>query len=161
MLKTFVSFDDWLIERVFQPLCAFISGACSLRRVQAACLCLDVASLAWILSRMDGLSQAVTEWDPTHALFSMAVLLTGLVALTALRTLFRRHNRLGANPLRLAMRPHRGVLLLMLATRLVQMQGFGRAEIADGAMLLAAALALYLGACVEPPPVRRYGSLVA
>jgi hypothetical protein len=53
------------------------------------------------------------------------------------------------------MRPHRAIVLLMLAARLAQPQASDLGEVADIAMLLCAASALYLGACVERPPVRR------
>jgi hypothetical protein len=43
----------------------------------------------------------------------------------------------------------------MLAARLAQPQASDLGEVADIAMLLCAASALYLGACVERPPVRR------
>jgi hypothetical protein len=53
------------------------------------------------------------------------------------------------------MRPHPAVVLLMLGVRLTQLPRSDVSGIADIAMLLFAVSALYLGACSEPPPVRR------
>ena len=47
------------------------------------------------------------------------------------------------------------IVLLMLVAQLVQLHAPGLAEAAAVAMLLCAASAMYLGACVEPPPARR------
>lgn len=84
----------------------------------------------------------------------MLLLLLGLVALTSLRVVFRRaHIRNGANPLRAAMLPHRGIVLALFAARLVALAGF--AGVADLAMLGFVGCALYLGACATRPPVHR------
>jgi hypothetical protein len=53
------------------------------------------------------------------------------------------------------MQPHRAIVLLMLASRVTQLPNFDLTDAADLAMLLCTASALYLGACVERPPVRR------
>jgi len=101
------------------------------------------------------LSDAVAAWESGTAFLDLVLLLLGLVALASLRTLFRRAAGRQANPLRPAMRPHRAIVLLMLAARIAQLHTSGLAELADLAMLICAAAALYLGACVEPPPLRR------
>jgi hypothetical protein len=155
MRKTFATLDDVLIERLFQPATDLISDRTGLSRATAACFCVDVASLAWIVSQSRGLSDAVTGWDAATAFLDLSLLVLGLVALISLRTLFRRAGSKQANPLRQTMRPHRAVVLLMLVTRLVQLHGPGLADVADLAMLLCAASALYLGACAKPPPARR------
>jgi hypothetical protein len=155
MWQTFASLDDVLIERLFQPVADLVSHRIGLSRTASACFCLDGAALAWILARGPGLSDAVNGREAGTAALGLSLLLLGLVALTSLRTLFRRAGGKQANPLRQAMRRHRGVVLLMLLARLAQLRSPGLADAADVAMLLCAAAALYLGACAEPPPVRR------
>jgi hypothetical protein len=155
MRKTFGPIDDLLIERLFQPVSDMIAHRAGLSRLAASCFCLDMASLAWIVSRVRGLSDAIETWDCGLASLDLAILMLGLVALVCLRTLFRRAGNRQANPLRPAMQPHRAILLLMLVARVVQLQAPNLMEAADLSMLLFAASALYLGACVERPPVRR------
>jgi hypothetical protein len=155
MRKTFAPLDDLLIERLFQPGSDLIADWIGFGRTTAACFCVDIASLAWIVSRARGLSDAVAAWDASTSFIDLSLLLLGLVALISLRTLFRRAGRKQANPLRLVMRPHRAIVLLMLVTRLVQLHAPGLADAADVVMLICAAAALYLGACAERPPIRR------
>ena len=153
--------DDLWIERLFQPASDLIQNWVGLSRASAACFCIDVASLAWIVSRLRGLSAAVTAWDSGHAFLDLAFLLLGLLAMLSLRTLFRRAGRKPANPLRRAMQSHRAIALLMLIARLVQLQAPALADLADLMMLLSAASALYLGACADRPPLRRCVSALA
>jgi hypothetical protein len=155
MRKTFAPVDDLLIERLFQPASDLIAHWIGLSRSTAACVCIDIASLGWIASRAGGLSTAVNHRNAGDALLDFSLLLLGLVALTSLRTLFRRAAGQQENPLRLSMQPHRAVVLLMLVARLVQFQTPSLAEAADLAMLVFAVSALYLGACAERPPIRR------
>ncbi len=154
MRKTFASIDDTLIERLFQPVTDLLANRLGFGRTSAACLCIDAASLSWIMSRARGLSDDAASWQVAPSLFDAGILLLGLVALLSLRTLFRRTGTRQANPLRLAMRPHRALVLLMLAARLVQLQASGLSGLADMAMLVCAASALYLGACGQPPRLR-------
>jgi hypothetical protein len=155
MRKTFAPLDDMLIERLFQPVSDLISCRFGLNRGTAACFCLDIASLAWIMSRLSGLSDAVSAWDSGTAFLDLALLMLGLIALISLRSLFHRTRGKQGNPLRRAMQPHRAIVLVMLAARLTQLQSPGLGDAADIAMLVFAASALYLGACTERPPVRR------
>jgi len=155
MRKIFGPIDDLLIERLFQPVSDFVTHRTAFSRPMASCFCIDVASFAWIASRVRGLSEAVVTSDPGSAFVDLAVLLLGLVALVSLRTLFRRAGNKPANPLRLAMQPHRAIIVLMLAARLLQLRDSNLADGAEVLMLLCATSALYLGACVERPPVRR------
>jgi hypothetical protein len=155
MRKTFASIDDALFECVFQPFSDLLIDRIGISRGTAACIGIDCASLAWIASRVPGLSGAVIQWDATAAFLDLLLLLLGLIALVSLRTMFRRARGKQANPLRLVMQPHRAIVLLMLAARLVQLQAPGLTDAADLAMLLCATAALYLGACTERPPVRR------
>ena len=156
MRRTFTALDDVLIERVFQPVSDLLSNQLQLSKAKAACICVDAASLAWIVSRAPGLSVAVIAWESGTAILDLALLLLGLAALISLRSLFRRAMvEKRANPLRIAMRPHRGMVVLMLATRPVQLMTFDLTDAADLAMLLCAASALYLAACAQHPPVRR------
>ena len=161
MRKTFAPVDDVLIERLFQPASDLITQRIGLSRAKAACFCIDLASLSWIASRVRGISGSVTEWNASGAFLDFALLLLGLVALISLRTLFRRAVGKHGNPLRLAMQPHRAVVLMMLIARLVQLQAPGLGEAADLAMLVFAASALYLGACTERPPIRRGWAVLA
>lgn len=156
MRVTFVSLDELLIERVFQPLCDRLAERFGVPRLSAAGFCLDLASLGWIAARVPGLSGDVMDWDAGPATMHAVILLVGLTALTGLRSLFRRQvTYRQANPLRRVMRPHRAILLVMLLARLAQMRAPGIAGFADIAMLVAAIVALYLGACAERPPVHR------
>ncbi len=155
MRKTFASIDDTLIERLFQPVTDLLANRLGLGRANAACVCIDAASLSWIVSRARGLSDDAASWHVATSLFEVSILLLGLVALLSLRTLFRRTGTRQANPLRQAMRPHRAVVLLMLAARSVQLQAPCLTDLADLAMLVCAAFALYLSACAERPPLRR------
>jgi len=158
MRKTFAPVDDLLIERLFQPVSDLITHRMGLRRTAVACFFVDVASLAWIVSRTGGLSDDVVGWNASAAFLDLALLLLGLVALVSLRMLFRRAGRKLLNPLRQAMRPHRAIALLMLVSSVVQLHAPGFADAADLAMLMCAASALYLGACAERPPIRRFWS---
>jgi hypothetical protein len=155
MRKTFEPIDDLLIERLFQPVLDMVAHRTGLSRPAACCFCVDMASLAWIVSRVRELSDAIGKWDLGSAFVDVAILMLGLVALVCLRTLFRRAGNKQANPLRPAMQPHRAVMLLMLAARVVQLRVPTLMAAADLSMLLFAASALYLGACVERPPMRR------
>ena len=156
MRKTFVPLDDVLIEHVFQPASDLMFVQFGLIRATLACFCIDAASLAWIVSRTAALSDAVKTTAVTTVCFDAAVLLLGLAALISLRTVFRRAaTKQQANPLRLAMQPHRAVVLLMLAARVVEMRAPELADAADLGMLICATSALYLGACAEHPPIRR------
>jgi hypothetical protein len=160
MQASFARFDNALIEYVFQPLADSITYRIGLDRLRVARCCLDAASIAWILSQAGSLSQAVTQWDSGAAFLRLLLLILGLAALTSVRTLFRRvASRGGANPLRAAMLPHRGVILALLVARLLALSGFDGA--ADLAMLGFAACALYLGACATRPPVQRRAGRLA
>ena len=161
MRKTFGPFDDFLIERLFQPLTDLIAQRGGFSRSAASCFCIDIASLAWIVSRAQGLSDAAAHWDGA-ALMGPARLMLGLVALVSLRTLLRKSggNGLG-NPLRAAMRPHRAVALMLLLARLAQIHAIDLADTADTVMLVFAVSAMYLGACAERPPLRRRWQLFA
>jgi hypothetical protein len=154
MPKAFAPLDDVLFERLFQPASDLISYHIGLGRTAVACFCVDIACLAWIVSCAPMLSGAIAGWDGS-SVWGLALPLLGLVALVSLRMLFRRTGNTPANPLRLAMRPHRAVALLMLVVSLVRLRAPSLADAADLAMLLSAASALYLGACVERPPIRR------
>ncbi len=155
MKKIFGPIDDLLIERLFQPVSDFVRHRTVLSRPATSCICIDMASLAWIASRAQGLSDAVVLRNPSSAFLDLAVLLLGLVALVSLRTLFRRARNKPVNPLRPAMQPHRAIILLLLAARVLQLHVPTLADGADLLMLLYATSALYLGACAERPPVRR------
>jgi hypothetical protein len=161
MRKTFAPLDDVLIERLFQPIVDLVVQRVGVTRSAVACFCLDLAALSWMISRAEGLSNAVAGWDAAGAFFDLAFLLLGLAALISLRTLFRKARGNLGNPLRPAMRPHRAIVLLMLASQLIQRHAPGMADVADIAMLAFAASALYLGACAERPPVRRSWAILA
>jgi hypothetical protein len=155
MRKMFTPLDDMLIERLFQPASDMITHRIGVDRNRTACFCINLASLAWIVSRTQGLSDAALAGQSGTACLDLLLLLLGLVALLSLRTLFRRARQNYRNPLRPAMRPHRAIVLLMLAARLLQSPVPNLANAADIAMLVFAASALYLGACTERPPERR------
>jgi hypothetical protein len=161
MRKTFAPLDDVLIERLFQPVSNLVSHRVGVGRGAAACFCIDIASLSWIVSRVGALSNAVAIWDASAAFLDVTFLLLGLVALVSLRTLFRRANGKQANPLRMAMQPHRAIVLAMMVARVLQYNAATLGDAADLGMLLFAASALYLGACAEPPPVRRAATAFA
>jgi hypothetical protein len=151
MQASFARIDDALIERVFQPLADSAACRTGLDRFRLAAFFLDAASVAWILSQAGTLTEAVTQWDAGAGCLHVLLLLLGLAALTSLRTAFHRVRvSNGANPLRVTMLPHRGVVLALLAARLMALGGF--AGTADLAMLGFATCALYLGACATRPP---------
>jgi hypothetical protein len=154
MRKSFAPLDDVLIERLFQPASDFVSNRLGFSRATAACFCIDFASLAWIASRVRGLSDAVTARDASTAFLDLSFLLLGLVAMIALRTVLRKAEGKQGNPLRPAMQPHRAIVLLLLLADVVQLQAPSLANTADLVMLAFAASAMYLGACAERPPVR-------
>jgi hypothetical protein len=161
MRKSFAALDEALIERLFQPVADSVSYRIRVSRGAAVCFCLDLASVSWIVSRAGGLSGALFSSDATAAFLSLSFLLLGLLALTSLRTLFRRTRGKQGNPLRPAMRPHRAIMLLMLASQLARLQAPGVAEAADIAMLAFATAALYLGACAERPQIQRVVAPIA
>ena len=157
-MRRFAAFDDNLIDRLFQPLADRIAGRFGIGRFLAATLCLDGATLAWLLSQAGTVADAVSKGGAAACWMPVFTLLLGLVALTSLRTLFQRASggRATANPLRQAMRLHRAAVLLLLLARLARL-GFGAsfADAADLAMLVAATASLYFGACSgAPPPLR-------
>lgn len=151
--------DDALIERVFQPISNALSDHLGVDRRRIAALCIELAAVAWSLSQAPALSAAVLGWQAMPAAGHLVLLLLGLTALLSLRRLFRRIEAGAANPLRLAMQPHRAVLLLLLAARLLAFNGLDLADIADLIMLGLAGFALYLGACSSRPPMRRVAAL--
>jgi hypothetical protein len=155
MRKTFAPLDDALIERLFQPISDLMWYRMGIGRGTAACFCLDLASLSWIVSCTRGLTNAMVSWDSAAVSLDALLLLLGLVALISLRTLFNRARGKQGNPLRPAMQPHRAIVLLMLAARLLQLHLPSLAGAADIAMLAFATSALYFAACTERPPVRR------
>ena len=156
MRKMFTWLDGVLIEELFQPTADLITHRVRVGRGPIVCFCLDIASVSWIVSRSPGLSTAMAAHDDNSAVLDMLFLLLGLVALISLRMLFRKTTGTHGNPLRIAMQPHRAIVLMMLAARLLQLQALGLPDIADVAMLTFTTFALYLGACVEPPPVHRH-----
>jgi hypothetical protein len=155
MRKTFTPFDDLLIERLFQPASDTIACHIGISQRTSIGLCLDAASIAWIVSRAPSLSAAVGAWNATAAFLELAFLMLGLTALLSLRILFRRPKERQGNPLRPAMQPHRAMVLLMLAASVLQLPTPGVAEAADIVMLTFATLSLYLGACTDQPPLHR------
>jgi hypothetical protein len=161
MRRTFAPLDDALIERVYQPLTDRLAEKVGMRGRRAACLLLDAAGIAWILSQAQAPAEAAHGWDAVTMAWRGGALLIGLAALSSLRTLFRRAPNGMGNPLRASMQPHRGIALMLFAARMVDLGDFGFSEFADVAMLLCAVSALYLGACAERPPVRRRSEDVA
>ena len=162
MPNRFRQIDDWLFERLFQPLADFLALRAGLSRDVVAGFCLDVASAAWILSRVPALSIEVKQWNAAASLTAVALLGLGLTALVSLRILFRKICRgQRGNPLRPAMRPHRAVALLLLLVRLTQLHIPHLSDVAEIVMLLFSTSALYLGACAERPPVHRPGRVLA
>jgi len=153
MHASFSRLDDALIERLFQPLADTVMDRFGLDRLRAACFCLDAASLAWIVSQAGGLGRDVGGWDAGPACLRLLLLVLGLAAMSSLRTLFQRMVAGGANPLRVAMVPHRGLALALFLGQL--MTAGGLAGWAELAMLGLAAAGLYLGACRARPPAHR------
>ena len=79
----------------------------------------------------------------------------GRAALTGLRTIFARLPGTGTNPLRITMRPHRAVILLMIITRTMILQTLDMSTLSEFGMLGLAAASLYFGACAACPPGQR------
>ena len=126
MQASFVRFDNALIEHVFQPLTDLITGRIGLDRLRVVGICLDAASIAWILSQADALTHAVTQWDAGASFLRMLLLLLGLVALTSLRLYFIAH-AFETVPIRCARLCYPiDSILALLAARLVALTGFAR-----------------------------------
>lgn len=157
--RLFRPLDDALIEHVFQPASNFISYRVGLGRVTVACWCIDSACLFSIVSKARDISGAFMTLDASSCELNTGILLLVLTALVSLRTLFRRMALRRANPLRATMQPYRAIVLLMLVAGLAQPGTPDAARAADVVMLASAAAALYLGACSEPPPIGRPGSV--
>jgi hypothetical protein len=155
MRTTFASVDDALIDRLFQPVSDMLAVRFGISRTSVTCFCIDLASIAWIVSRVSGLSAGAAQRNIAGTVLDTLLLLLGLTALISLRSLFRRIGRKQANPLRPAMQAHRGIALLMLMAGLLRLQTPGLDNASDVAMLVFAITALYLGACVQPPPLIR------
>lgn len=160
MRKFFAPFDDALLDRLFQPLAGALRHRYGLRRDGMAGFCVSAATICWTVARSAGLSEAIAADDMATVATSSAILLLGLGALVSFHCLSRRAPTAAANPLRSTMLPHRAIVLLLLVTRLIPPVGPAVHDVADTAMLLFAAAALYLSACSDPPPVRR-GMLTA
>ena len=161
MRTTFAMLDDALIERLFQPAADLITKQTGFTSTIAACLFSDASSLSWIVSRGLGLPDAIVSIDLGVACLDLVLLMLGLVAMICLRMLFQRMAAGHANPLRVAMQPHRAIVLLMLVARLVQIRFADVADAADVSMLICTTTALYLGACMERPVLRRAAVSIA
>ncbi len=154
MQKMFGPLDDVLIERLAQPAAELLWDQLGIRRSGAACLCIDVAFLAWIISRTPGLVNAMVAWHVGFAALDATFEVLGAVALSSLRILFHRTKGRQRDPLRPVMQPYRAIVLLMLVARFGQAPEVDLADVADIIMLVFATSALYLAACKEPPPLR-------
>ncbi|MFO1028835.1 MAG: hypothetical protein U1E70_26980 [Acetobacteraceae bacterium] len=154
MRRFFAPLDDALFDRLFQPLTGALRERYGLRRDGVAGFFATAATICWVLARLPGLSAAIDAHDTLGTVARSVILLLGLGALVSFRMMVRRVRAGAANPLRWTMLPHRAIVLLLLATRLIQPSGPLVRDLADVAMLLFAAAALYLSACADPPPVR-------
>lgn len=113
------------------------------------------------MARLPILSGTMAAW--AGAMFSdLAILLLGHVALVALRIIFGRVPGLHhVTPLRLAMRSHRAVILLLMISLLMQRLSPTLCNAADLAVLAFAAITLYLAACTGRPSIRRHWAMHA
>ncbi len=155
MRKMFGPLDDVLIERLTQPVARLLWDQLGVRRSGAACLCIDIAFLAWIISRAPGLLNAMDAWHVGSAALDATYGVLGVAALSSLRILFHRTKGRQGDPLRPVMQPYRAIVLLMLVARFGQSPKVDLADVADITMLVFATSALYLAACKQPPPLRR------
>ncbi len=165
-MQSFARLDDGLIDRVFQPVMDWIAGRLALGWSRVACFGTDLSALAWVLSQADGVVAAFglpgagagrAQGVPT---FNIVLIVVGLASIMVLRTLFQRAGGgragQGGNPLRAGMQVHRAMGLFWLAGLSIKTAtgpaGFGAwALLAVGVF---GTMALYVAACVNPPPRR-------
>ena len=162
MQDSLARLDDALIDRVFQRAVDRITRHVATDCFRLACVGTDLSALAWILSRAGDIAEAARSGAPLDVGFQSALLILGLGAMTVLRTPFQRAGgaaggRGRLNPLRAGMQIHRLICLFWLVGLAVKAAWApaGLEPMALLAMGLSATVAVYVGACSNPPPRRR------
>ncbi len=159
MRKIFTHVDDALIDTVCQPAVDQISAITTFGCYRISRVCLDLSSLAWIMSQAGAAAAAAKSEIPGLMALQGVVIVLGLGAISTLRSVFGRSGAPSglANPLRQAMTVHRlGCLLwlTLLVTRIL-MTPSTVASLTLFAVGVFATTAVYIGACSNRPPRRR------
>lgn len=154
--------DDALIDRVFQPFVDWIGDLMAFGTCRMARVCVDLASLAWILAETGGLAGAIAANEFGLAAFRGVMVVMALWALSILRNIFPKadvsgEGRATANPLRVGMHSHRATCLLWMAGLLIKaaVAPTGFESLALLAMGSFATASVYIGACTDSPTRRR------
>jgi len=162
MREILARMDDRIIDQEFQPSVDWFSNQLRFDCFRLAGICADLSALAWILSQAGAVTAALGSGVPGQAPFRCVLLLLGLGAITILRTLFQKVGGGGrrsaqANPLRAGMFLHRLVCHFWLIGLLLKTAGtpFGLESCGLLAVGVCTTLAVYFGACSNPPPKRR------
>jgi hypothetical protein len=155
MLRNFASVDGALIDKVCQPFIDWIDQRVAIDCFQVARICIDLSALAWIVSQAPA---AVASDGAAPLGIQFALIVLGLGAIMILRATFQRAGGgRQPNPLRAAMYTHRLGCMFWLAGLVVKTATvpMGLASLALFAVGGFATIALYVGACSNPPPKRR------
>lgn len=163
MQERIARLDDALIDHVFQPIVNTLAARTAVDCFYLARLCNDAAALAWILSQLGCMSDALASGNMAFIGAEGTLIIIGLAALTTLRRVFDgRHGPRSStggrgNPLRPAMFLHRLCCLLGLGVQLFSnlTRPSGVAEALIIAVSLMTTASVYIGACSSPPPERR------
>ena len=162
-MKTLFDLDDLLIDKLCQPAADWVSQNKAINCFDIARICIDISTIAWILSEAGDAIAAANSGRLGLKIFQYALILVMLGALVTLRSVFEKAGgaagggRGGANPLRASMSTHRLILLIGLAGLLVQTVAgpLDFDSIARLAMSGFVTTGLYMGACLNRPPRRR------
>jgi hypothetical protein len=164
IMKDLLDLDDLLIDRLCQPAVDWISQMREISCFGIARICIDISTVAWILSEADDAIAATKAGPLGMKMFQYALILVMLGALVTLRSVFERAGGTGsrgraaqANPLRVSMATHRLILLVGLIGLLVQTVAgpVDFATVTRLAMSFFVTTGLYMGACMNRPPKRR------
>lgn len=152
--------DDALIDTVCQPAVDRISGIAPFGCYRISRFCLDLSSVAWIVSQAGVTVAAAKSGVPGLMACQILLIILGLGAMSTLRSVFGRSSGVQggqANPLRPAMTVHRLTCLLWLAglTAKTLMAPPDVASLALFAVSVFVTTGVYIGACANRPPERR------
>jgi hypothetical protein len=155
MRGNFASLDGALIDKVCQPIIDWFAQHVAIDCFRVARICIDLSALAWIVSQA---SDAAASPGSVPQGIQFGLIVVGLGAIMMLRATFQRAGGgRQPNPLRAAMFAHRLACLLWLTALLAKSTTMpaGLASMALFAVGGFATVALYVGACSNPPPTRR------
>jgi hypothetical protein len=158
--KAFTQLDNMLIDAVCQPAVDRISAIAAFRCDRISRCCLDLSSVAWIVSQAGAAVAAAKSEVAGLLACQIMLMMLGLTAMSTLRSAIGRIGRVQgghANPLRPSMTIHRLSCLIWLVC-LTAKTVMAPAEVASLALFAVGALVtagIYVGACANRPPARR------